>query len=142
MKKSLHILVILFLSGNLFGQIIITDGGSDPSVASDCIAVFQSQTVDIVSSMTCVDPLDILYDKTGPISGLGSNIASFSGTYSLKFDSIGIYSIFCGSKDIADQCFHVLDPVATPTMGQWGLIILALLLLILGVVAQKTTSHQ
>jgi len=130
------------ISTGLLGQVQITDGGVDPSVASDCIVAFQSQTVVVVSTMTCVDPLDILYDKTGPILGFGTTVGSFSGTYSLTFDSIGIYSFVCGSKAIADQCFHVLDPVATPTMGQWGLIILSLLLMIFGVVAQKATIPQ
>ena len=128
----MHILVWVVVSLNVFGQIEITDGGSNPSVASDCISALQFQVVQVSSSMSCKDPLEILYDQTGPISGLGSTIASFSGTYNLQFDSVGIYSFFCGSKAIADQCFSVLPPPTTPTIGEWGLIVLGLSLCIIG----------
>jgi len=63
----------------------------------------------------------------------------FSSTlefFEFEFDQTGIYIIFCGALDPGDAsrvevtaaCFNIIPIV--PTIGQWGVIILTLLLTI------------
>ena len=62
--------------------------------------------------------------------------SSTEGSFDFEFDQVGIYIIFCGAQapDIVNRvestaaCFSVLPVV--PTIGQWGVIILSLLLII------------
>ena len=111
---------------------------SAPSTASECTSVFIGRSVQLSASATCDVNIEIMHDLGPNITSVGNIIDTIMASpYTLTFDSLGVYSFICASKERADQCFHVL-PEPIPTIGQWGLISLTILLLIVGVVAIKS----
>lgn len=67
-----------------------------------------------------------------------------SGEFEYRFDVPGEYVIFCNgggaSLLTSSRCYLVADPV--PTTGEWGLVIIFLLLLIQATVVIKTRTAR
>lgn len=106
----------------------------DPSLLiseSTCIPLFVDTEVRLVRGMGCSDNI-LLSNEFSTVSFL--NIAEDSIDYT--FDSPGTYVAFCGSGSgaiaIQSLCFNIQPQAAAPipTMGEWSLIFLLLLLMI------------
>jgi len=120
------------------GQVDLTDvRANPPTQISECRLITIDNVLTVTSSMNCNSPISLIRDDGDMISGLGTieeTFTSFPST--VTFSEPGLFSFLCENKSIADQCFNVI-PVPTPTIGEWGLIILSLLMAILAIVSIK-----
>ena len=96
-----------------------------------CMEVTQGDVFTFTTASSCGGDIRIEHE-----SGDEFFFSSTEGSFDFEFDQVGIYIIFCGAQapDIVNRvestaaCFSVLPVV--PTIGQWGVIILSLLLII------------
>ena len=134
--------LILVVSTISVGQNVLTVGNlpNAPVQASQCQSITVGNTVLLADSPSCALDIEILFDLGPNITGIGSVIDTMkTSPFSLTLDSIGVYSFVClsNNKAIADQCYNVL-PIPIPTLGEWALIMLSLLLLIIATIAIKS----
>ena len=96
-----------------------------------CIGVTVGDIWTFTTAASCGGDVRIEHD-----SGEEVFFSSTLDSFEFEFDQAGIYVIFCGAQSPSDAsrvevtaaCFSVIPIV--PTIGQWGLIILALLIAI------------
>ncbi len=115
----------------------------------------------VISSSTCttIEPGETLFFERGTSCGGVVGIstddgATFTaltettpGSFEYTFASAGSYMVYCGAPPTdlsraATSAFCVIVPDAVPTLGEWGLISLAFLLMIFSVVAIRNTSKK
>lgn len=140
--KASVLSILFFLSLSLNAQTPITiSGTASPTSAAECTKAILGNSVQLMSSASCALDIEIKFEKGPAITGLGSVIDTIkSDPYTLTFDSVGVYYFVClsNSKIVADQCYNV-EAVPVPTVSEWGLIILSLLLLSIGIVAIRSS---
>ena len=90
-----------------------------------------------------------IYDGMGNPLSIGTAISEFaigSGVYTLDFYSVvGVPSTISISDGISDEEFSTstcVPCVAIPTLGEWAIVCLGLLMLILGLVTMRSRSYQ
>jgi len=148
-KKSV-LLILLFLCSVYYGGnsqvVLIEPFGTNPPTpsASTCETITVGTTLSFERAMNC-DANILLTDETGS----GDPYAIISDeTFSYTFDQIQLYAFICGapSADLAGGqatiCYNVVPVQDIPTLGEWGLIILFVSLLIFGLVMIRQSASK
>jgi len=134
---SLLALLCLFLcSTTLEGQNIVLFE-NPPPFTGDCITLSLGDVVLLEKGAFCGDEIGIVLPD-------GVNILTTSDT-TIVLDQSGEYQILCNTPGAATSartfeiaaCIIVSQPVV-PTLGEWGLIVLALFLMIFSVAGYRT----
>ncbi len=112
---------------------------------STCTTIRLGETIRFEASGACGETFSLSNDRgiTTLMSATNPDLS-----FDFTFTETGEYTLFCnGSTDPAlptassvALCIIVSDPV--PTVGEWGVITLGLLMLIFMVAAYKTQSHS
>jgi len=145
MYRLILLLAFFLLSFGLsFSQTMITVGpGSAPANASDCEELFIGSSVTLASSASCGLDIEIQLESGPVLTYTGEVVDTMKASpYVLSPDSRGVYTFTClnNNKAVANQCYNVI-PNPIPTVGEWGLIVLGLLFLIVSVVTIKQTNQ-
>lgn len=140
MKHVFFILLAVGCLGVLTGQMsgvepVTVEPIRDPS-SLVCTSILLNQTRTFARASNCFGAIRIEYED-------GSNefIPSSEQTFSITFDRLGRFTLFCGSQfeerlgriETSAACIDVVEIV--PTLGQWSLLVLGLVLTILGTVS-------
>ena len=156
-KCSLIAAVILCtVSINLEGQTVLMNEGDPNELPSVCEPVELGTTMSISLSGTCGASIVVEFFAPGTDISLGLSDQStiFATDFDLTFDELGTYIFLCDFNDsgplfpvpgFADVCFEAVEPAppaAIPTIGEWGLVVLGLLILIVGVVYYRSASRS
>ena len=160
-KCSLILAIVLCaVSINLTAQTTLTNV-SETDVPT-CTTIELGTTMTFVISTDCGPGIAVDFDAPGsPIDDGTSDeqislfteedLADMGNEFTITFDQVGTYTFQCDVPDLgdiagiaglADQCFTVVDPVPIPTLGEWGLMVLGLLLVIVGVVYYRSASRN
>jgi len=162
--KKYSVVLALFIGAvglNLKAQTALTN-----QLTSDvptCTTIELGTTMTFVLSTGCGPGITVDFDAPGsPIDDGTSDqqislfseddLAAMGNEITVTFDQLGIYTFQCDVPDfgdisgvagLADQCFEVVEPAAPaiiPTLSQWGLIALGLLMMIAGVVYYRSRA--
>lgn len=148
-KKSVLLTLLLLCSiyyGGISQVVLIEPFGANPPTpsASTCQTITVGTTISFERAMNC-DANILLTDETGS----GDPYVTFSQeTFSYTFDQIQLYAFVCGapSTDLAGGqatiCYNVVAVQDIPTLGEWGLIILFVSLLIFGLVMIRQSATK
>jgi plastocyanin len=143
--------VLCAIGFSLSAQTALTN--SSASDVPTCTTVELGTTMTFVLSTGCGPGIAVDFDAPGsPIDDGTSDtqiallstddLAAMGNEITVTFDQLGTFTFQCDVPDfgdifgiagLADQCFTVVEPSGIPTLGEWGLIILSLLILIAGV---------
>lgn len=160
---SLILAFILCIVGiNLNAQTALTNESATD--VPTCTTVELGTTMTFVLSTGCGPGIAVDFDAPGsPIDDGTSDqqlslfseddLAGMGNEITVTFDQLGTYTFQCDVPDfgdifgiagLADQCFEVVEPTpaAIPTLGEWGLLVLGLLILIVGVVYYRSASRS
>ena len=159
-----YITALLLCAGltHMNAQVELTDDGS-PDLPV-CAVIELGTTISFIPTISCGPDIAVEFDNPGSpvlIDGLPDERISIisaddlvNGEFSVTFDRLGTYTFQCdvpalpnipGIAGVADQCFEVVEPApvaAIPSLGTWGLIILSILLLTIGVVYFRYSSRS
>ena len=163
-KKCLIVLALFIWTFgiSLNAQTALTN--QSESDVPTCIPIELGTTMTFVLSTGCGPGIAVDFDAPGsPIDDGTSDmqISLFSeddldemgNEITVTFDQLGTYTFQCDVPDfsdifgiagLADQCFEVVDPAPAviPTLGEWGMILLGILILIVGVVFYRSRVQE
>ena len=104
-----------------------------------CITVGEGRTITFESSLAC-SPIVTVTNEDGTETFFSTSESTFSYT----FEDTGKFFVLCGntvsSAGVPAACIIVEE--AIPTLGEWGFIVLGLILLIFGTVALRNTENK
>ena len=162
-KKCLIVLALFIWTFgiSLNAQTALTN--QSESDVPTCIPIELGTTMTFVLSTGCGPGIEVDFDAPGsPIDDGTSDmqislfseddLAGMGNEITVTFDQLGTYTFQCDVPDfsdifgiagLADQCFEVVDPAPAviPTLGEWGMILLGILILIVGVVFYLSLIH-
>ena len=163
--KKCSIVLALFICTvgiNLNAQTALTNQSA--SDVPTCTTIELGTTMTFVLSTGCGPGIAVDFDAPGsPIDDGTSDmqISLFSeddldemgNEITVTFDQLGTYTFQCDVPDfgdifgiagLADQCFEVVEPAPAviPTLGEWGMILLGILMLIVGVVFYRSRVQE
>ena len=134
--------LILFASSDVQAQtvVLVPDASLATSIGpSTCTSLRLGETIQFSRAGSCGGDIIVSNDR-GVTSLLTTSAASFNFTFEVP----GEYVVFCNATDasaaVPALCIIVSD--AVPTVGEWGVITLGLLLMIFMVVAFKVQSKK
>ena len=164
-KKCLIVLALFIWTFgiSLNAQTALTN--QSESDVPTCIPIELGTTMTFVLSTGCGPGIAVDFDEPGsPIDDGTSDmqISLFSeddltgmgNEITVTFDQLGTYTFQCDVPDfgdifgiagLADQCFEVVEPAAPapiPALGEWGMILLGVLILIVGVVFYRSRVQE
>jgi len=154
-------LIICTVGINLSAQTALTNQSA--SDVPTCTTIELGTTMTFVLSTGCGPGIAVDFDEPGsPIDDGTSDqqislfseddLTAMGNEITVTFDQLGTYTFQCDVPDfgdifgiagLADQCFEVVEPAAPsiiPTLSQWGLIALGLLMMIVGVVYYRSRA--
>ena len=159
-----YITALLLCAGltHMNAQVELTDDGS--SDLPVCTIIELGTTITLIPTISCGPDIAVEFDNPGSpvlVDGLPDERISIISAddlvyaeFSVIFDRLGTYTFQCdvpalpnipGIAGVADQCFEVVEPApvaAIPSLETWGLIILSILLLTIGVVYFRNSSRS
>lgn len=131
-------------------QTILTDE-TNTTGFNDCTQLSLGTTMEFDSSNTCGAIIQLSYYSNPSSLVVPDTVIDYTSAdipFTLSFDRPGKYIFQCSIdpdlfpssrfNNFADQCFDVVAAEPIPTLGEWGLIMLMLSMLIVSVVASKT----
>jgi hypothetical protein len=134
-------LLLILLGSNVNGQSVFRlspDRNLDSN--QDCIELEVNSTVTLERNSDCGP--SIIVTSNG---GSTINLSSIKQAEDFTFDELGDFVVFCNGtteNSVTALCFTIFDPSLSnlvaadiPTMGEWAIISLFLVMLILGLVA-------
>ena len=163
-KKCLIVLALFIWTFgiSLNAQTALTN--QSESDVPTCIPIELGTTMTFVLSTGCGPGIEVDFDAPGsPIDDGTSDmqislfseddLAGMGNEFTVTFDQLGTYTFQCDVPDfsdifgiagLADQCFEVVDPAPAviPTLGEWGMILLGILILIVGVVFYRSRVQE
>ena len=163
-KKCLIVLALFIWTFgiSLNAQTALTN--QSESDVPTCIPIELGTTMTFVLSTGCGPGIAVDFDAPGsPIDDGTSDmqislfseddLAGMGNEITVTFDQLGTYTFQCDVPDfsdifgiagLADQCFEVVDPAPAviPTLGEWGMILLGILILIVGVVFYRSRVQE
>ena len=144
MRAIFFIVVSVLFYTCLFSQsVVIEPHGSNfiPS-ASTCTTISLGTTLGFERGSNC-DAGILVSNEVGASDRDRVISDSF---FDITFDENGIYAFFCGAPSIdlaagiSRVCYNVLTPRAVPAIGTYGILLLGLGFLIIGLFAFKQIS--
>ena len=163
-KKCLIVLALFIWTFgiSLNAQTALTN--QSESDVPTCIPIELGTTMTFVLSTGCGPGIEVDFDAPGsPIDDGTSDmqislfseddLAGMGNEFTVTFDQLGTYTFQCDVPDfgdifgiagLADQCFEVVEPAPAviPTLGEWGMILLGILILIVGVVFYRSRVQE
>lgn len=145
---SLLLLAFFCLESNLEAQSTIQLSPTTIDFTTDCIEVLVGSTVDFISESDC--------GGTSAITlGRGAQVVFNTDKQDFRytFDELGEYTLLCNLSNDAlgspTACISVVESLsalppggAVPTVGEWGIIAMMLILLIVATLAfEQQISH-
>ncbi len=154
--KSLILSAFLLISTLSVGQVLVTPGTApNPCTTIDIGSTFNFDGSGNPAMNIPSCDLDILiafYTEENPTFTVAPDEEFLFDTeeFSFTFNDLGYYYFFCGAPPFgpmpvgnaagqASICYQAVEPI--PTLGEWGIIALILLLMIVSVVAVKQWSN-
>lgn len=145
MKNIIATFIIAFIfAPNLFGQITLAPQTSQPV----CINVLNNSVQTFERDATCAGLILIRNTVTEVETFI--DLDDDEDSFTFTFSSPGRYDIYCDAAEPFDPlmmgaaviaaCIDVVEPV--PTMSEWGIICMLLILLIFGVNTIKMRQKQ
>ncbi len=138
---NLDIIIFCFLfavytTNDITAQVNLIPIGGGP--APTCITIDVGTTISFSRNVTAPNPIcdnniNFVNFDVSPVIDSSFMADNFNWTFS----ELGIYNIFCGAPSgalaggQANVCYNVV-PRPIPTVGEWGLILMSLVLLIIG----------
>ncbi len=132
MIRLIYTIIFLTLTVVCFAQNIVLN---PTSPLEPCIELVVSGTLFFERGDQC-DADVIIVD-----AGNNEIFRSSDQTFSYTFDEIGDFVIFCGAGPGAVAMAAVCVTAIVPTLSQWSIICLSLLLIIFGVCGIRTSRH-
>lgn len=146
----LKAMVICFLTTSVVnGQTVLTDN-TNTTGFDNCTQLSLGTSVEFDSSSTCGAIIQLSYYSDPSSLIVPDTVIDYTAAdipFTLNFDRTGKYIFQCSIdpsifptprfSNFADQCYDVVEPAPIPTLGEWGLMILVLLMLIISIVASR-----
>jgi len=140
--KTLNLVIALLVGFSLSGQAITLTlpgtGGIGP-----CIETNAGTSINFTRDASCIGNV-VIVPGDGSLFTVDDEVLRTTSTdFAFSFASAGEFSVLCdapGSIATVVACFNVAPSTAIPTLGEWGLIMLLLVSLIIGVVTLRQTQ--
>lgn len=140
--KFLPICIMFFFVSNLQSQNTIVLFDTNDPFTGVCSEISLGQSVTLSIGSLCGPDIGIVLPD-------GINLSGITSDTTIVLDQVGEYEILCNTPiDIGVSrtlqtaaCITVAENVV-PTVGEWGVIVLTLLLLIIGVSAMNGASEK
>jgi len=161
LRRTITVLLCIVLT-DITAQVRLTDDGS--SGLPVCTVIELGTIITFIPSLSCGPDIAVEFDNPGSpvlVDGRPDERISLitendliNNEFSVTFDRLGTYTFQCdvpalpdisGIAGVADQCFEVVEPAPSPTIptiGEWGLIILGLLIMTIGVLVNRSSSRN
>lgn len=149
--KKIKVTVLAFITlvigyGSVLGQVTIYPIGAGAPLPT-CTTIELGESIDFIrnqigTATQLVCDNDINFSNLDVTPAIDSVFTANSFTW--LFDELGTHNIFCGAPGMlaggqANVCYNVVPVQAIPTLGEWGLIIMTLLLVIFGLVGLRAS---
>ena len=135
---STLVLVVASTTISFSQNIVLTPDSGLNTDSPSCITIGVGENIQFDASGSCSGAVFVSAD-------LGVTKTYLTAPYEFTFTSAGSYLVFCNAPDPSDvaipaACIIVADVV--PTVGEWGVITLEILLAIFLVLAYKTQNQK
>lgn len=148
-KQLLLIIGALLLGHILHGQSSFELSPSTIDFSTDCVEVEVGSVIDFSSAADCGGTSAITKER-----GLQTVFSTEKVTFNYTFDELGEFTLWCnlGSNNTgsATVCINVVETLSNlapsstgvPTVGEWGVVILMLNLLIFSTISLSQRSTE